>query len=90
MPGGDHHHRPDRHIGIPPVFRQINCVRIPAGSFTFLGPLCVVQFTNYLPAVVATLIAGRLAETLAYLVICLVKIPALRTARPAWDLAGLW
>jgi O-antigen/teichoic acid export membrane protein len=70
-------------------FRQINCVRIPAGSFTFLGPLCVVQFTNYLPAVVATLIAGRLAETLAYLVLCLVKIPSLRTRpRPAWDLAG--
>ncbi len=70
-------------------FRQINCVRIPAGSFTFLGPLCVVLVTNYLPAVVAVLIAGRLAETLAYLAVCMVKIPALRTRpRLAWELVG--
>ncbi len=70
-------------------FRQINCVRIPAGSFTFLGPLCVVLFTNSLPVVVAVLIAGRLAETLAYLALCLLKIPALRThPRLAWDLVG--
>ncbi len=70
-------------------FRQINCVRIPAGSFTFLGPLCVVLITNYLPAVVAVLIAGRLAETLAYLALCLVKIPALRTRpRVEWALVA--
>lgn len=61
------------------LFRQINYVRIPAGSFTFLGPLCVLPFSNSLPVIVAVLIAGRLAETLAYFGFCLRCIPALRT-----------
>ncbi|MCA1809625.1 MAG: polysaccharide biosynthesis C-terminal domain-containing protein, partial [Lentisphaerae bacterium] len=59
-------------------FRAINFVRIPTGSFTFWGPLCVLPFSNSLSYVVAILLVGRLVETTVFLLLCLYKIPELR------------
>ncbi len=59
-------------------FRLINLIRIPAGSFTFLGPLCVLPFTRSILAVVVVLVAGRTVAMVAYLVACLKTVPVLR------------
>lgn len=59
-------------------FRMINLVRIPAGSFTFLAPLCVLPFTRNIAIVVLVLIAGRMTEMTAYFIGSLRALPVLR------------
>ncbi|MDP6629984.1 MAG: oligosaccharide flippase family protein, partial [Kiritimatiellia bacterium] len=59
-------------------FRMINLIRIPAGSFTFLAPLCVLPFTRNIAMVVLVLILGRLTEMCAYFVGSLRALPVLR------------
>jgi len=59
-------------------FRMINLIRIPAGSFTFLAPLCVLPFTRNIAAVVLVLILGRLTEMCAYFIGSLRALPMLR------------
>ncbi len=59
-------------------FRMINLIRIPAGSFTFLAPLCVLPFTRNISAVVLVLIFGRLTEMSAYFIGSLRALPVLR------------
>ncbi len=59
-------------------FRMINLIRIPAGSFTFLAPLCVLPFTRNIAVVVLVLILGRITEMSAYLVGSLRALPVLR------------
>ena len=59
-------------------FRMINLIRIPAGSFTFLAPLCVLPFTRDLAAVVLVLILGRMTEMSAYFIGSLRALPVLR------------
>jgi len=59
-------------------FALINAVRVPLGTFTFLGPLLVLPFSKNLWAVVLVLLAGRLAEWLVYFTLCLRVVPALR------------
>ena len=59
-------------------FGLINIVRVPLGSFTFIGPLLVLPFSNNLFPVVLILIAGRVVEWLSYFIMCLHEIPELR------------
>ncbi len=59
-------------------FALINMVRIPIGSFTFVGPLLVLPFSTRLSHVVLVLLAGRVAEFAIYFVSCLKVVPALR------------
>ncbi|OGV71282.1 MAG: hypothetical protein A2269_09125 [Lentisphaerae bacterium RIFOXYA12_FULL_60_10] len=59
-------------------FRLVNLLRMPAGAFTFLGPVLVLPFTTNLTVVVAVLIAGRVAECLGYLGGCFAALPLLR------------
>jgi len=47
-------------------FRLINTIRLFTGAYTFLGPVCVLPFTNNLVVVVAVLILGRTIECLVY------------------------
>lgn len=49
-------------------FGIINLVRVPMGTYIFLGPLCVLPFTNNLVPVVSVLIAGRVVECMIYFV----------------------
>jgi len=66
-------------------FKLINLIRVPMGSFFFLGPLLVVPFFPFLEAMVWTIIAGRLIELLLYIGWCFKKYSILR--KPVWDLA---
>jgi len=59
-------------------FGLINAVRVPIGSFTFIGPLLVLPFSRNLFPVVMILLAGRVAEWLIYFLLCLHDLPALR------------
>lgn len=59
-------------------FRLLNMIRIPAGSYTFLSPLCVLPFTHRLDVVVLVLIAGRSVEMICYFLGCLSAMPSLR------------
>jgi len=59
-------------------FGLINAVRVPIGSFTFIGPLLVLPFSKSLFPVVMILLAGRLTEWLIYFLLCLHDVPALR------------
>lgn len=65
-------------------FKLINLIRIPMGSFYFLGPLLVVPFFPTLGAVVLALMVGRVVECLIYMVWCFRRYPHLR--RPAFGL----
>ena len=59
-------------------FKLLNLIRIPAGSYTFLSPLCVLPFTHRLDVVVLVLIAGRSVEMICYFLGCLSAMPSLR------------
>jgi O-antigen/teichoic acid export membrane protein len=59
-------------------FGLINAVRLPMGVFTYLGPVLVLPVSHSIAAVVAVLIGVRLAGWLAYLLLCLRTLPALR------------
>ena len=59
-------------------FGVINLIRIPLGSFTFIGPLLVLPFSKGLFPVVLILLAGRVVEWLSYFVMCLREVPELR------------
>jgi O-antigen/teichoic acid export membrane protein len=62
-------------------FRLINLIRIPLGMATYLAPLAVIPFTANLAAVVAVLIAVRMAEFIIFMIACLHILPALRQQR---------
>jgi len=51
-------------------FFLINALRFPMGVYTFVGPLCVLPFTNNLIVIVSVLIAGRTIECLLYFGAC--------------------
>ena len=59
-------------------FGLINLIRVPLGSFTFIGPLLVLPFSNSLFPVVLILIAGRIIEWFCYFIMCLYEVPELR------------
>ena len=59
-------------------FGAINLLRVPMGSFTFIGPLIVILFSKSLVTVVAVLVAGRALSWALHLFVCLRLIPVLR------------
>ena len=59
-------------------FDFVNAVRIPIGALTFLGPLLVLHFSQSILYIVSFLVAVRLVELLANLLLCFRVIPALR------------
>jgi O-antigen/teichoic acid export membrane protein len=59
-------------------FGLVNAIRIPTGAFSYLGPLLVLFLSRSLEAVVAVLVAGRLASWLIHLFFCLRVMPELR------------
>ncbi len=59
-------------------FGLTNLVRIPAGTFSFIGPLLVLPYTHNLYALTAVMLAGRVAEFVALFIICLGVSPSLR------------
>lgn len=59
-------------------FGLINLIRVPVGSFTFIGPLLVLPFSRNLFPVVLVLLAGRVVEWLSYFTMCLREMPELR------------
>ena len=59
-------------------FGLINIVRIFMGSFTFLGPLLVLPFTQNLFLIVIVLIMGRFITWVIYLLFCFRIMPVLR------------
>lgn len=59
-------------------FRVINLIRTPMGLFSFIGPLCVLPFSDRLVPVTIVLVAGRAAGAVAYWLACLRSMPGLR------------
>lgn len=59
-------------------FGLINAVRIPMGTFTFVGPLLVLPFSVNIMVVVSTLIVAQLLSLLLYCLLILRVMPALR------------
>ena len=59
-------------------FDLVNIIRVPMGFFTFLGPLCVLPFSNSLITLVEVLLMGRVVAWAAHLVLCLRIVPALK------------
>jgi O-antigen/teichoic acid export membrane protein len=64
-------------------FDLITALRIPAGVFTFAGPLLVLPFSSSLVPVVGVLVAVRFLSCLAHLLVCFRVMPELRQ-RVAW------
>lgn len=60
-------------------FDLVNLVRVPMGVWTFVGPLLVLPLSTSLDAVVAALVAGRVATTIWHAVLVDRAIPVLRT-----------
>jgi len=58
-------------------FALITIIRIPVGILTFIGPLCVLPFSNSLVPVVITLVFIKLISCFAYIVSCLKVYPPL-------------
>lgn len=72
-------------------FPLVNAIRVPAGAFTFVGPLLVLPFSRELYPIVLVLLAGRVVQWMVFLASCLRVVPGLR-ARRAFsrrDLPGL-
>lgn len=58
-------------------FGLINLVRVPAGIFSFLGPLLVLPYSHDLYALTAILLAGRTLEFIAFFSLCFKVSPTL-------------
>jgi O-antigen/teichoic acid export membrane protein len=58
-------------------FDMVNIVRGPVGALAYLGPLASLHYSNTLPPVVATLLAGRLIFCVAYGWMCVRSHPEL-------------
>lgn len=73
-------------------FKLVNGIRMPAGIFTFVGPLLVLPFSTRLSNIVLILLAGRLAEWIVFFVSCINTIPGvLGTTQPVQrNLGGLF
>jgi O-antigen/teichoic acid export membrane protein len=67
-------------------FDLVNLLRIPLGTFSFLGPLAVLPFSHSLIAVVSVLLVSRIIAWLAHLLVCFRILPSLRT-RPVLELS---
>jgi O-antigen/teichoic acid export membrane protein len=63
-------------------FDVVNIIKAPFGALTYLGPLAALPFSHELPAVVATLVVGRLLSCTAYGFACLKLYPELRQKSP--------
>ena len=50
-------------------------IRAPLGALTYLGPLAALYYSNALPAVVLTLVIGRVFSCVAFLFVCLKLYP---------------
>jgi O-antigen/teichoic acid export membrane protein len=59
-------------------YSWINYIRTINGLFTYVGPLCVLPFTQNLFVVVAVLMVVRVLGLIAYFIGCLVVLPELR------------
>lgn len=59
-------------------FFLVNVLRLPFGTFTFLGPLATLPFSTDLAVMVTVLIAGRCLEILTYGWACFRVAPVLR------------
>lgn len=59
-------------------FGLINAINVPMGVFSFLAPLLVLPFSHHLVPIVLTLIIGRFAGVLIYLLGCYHVIPEMR------------
>lgn len=57
-------------------FAALNLIRIPMGTFTFLGPLCVLPFSTNLVPVVGVLVAGRVVACALYFILYIRCCPA--------------
>ncbi|SED08478.1 Membrane protein involved in the export of O-antigen and teichoic acid [Burkholderia sp. WP9] len=57
-------------------FDVTNGVRVLQGIWTFVGPVCVLPFSVRLDAMVAVLLVGRAASTLAYAVAVYRELPS--------------
>lgn len=77
-------------------FDTVNLIRIPAGVFSFIGPLLGLPYSHDLSALTAILLTGRIVEFAALLTSCLAAFPALRvgcqfnrqTVRPLLSFGG--
>jgi O-antigen/teichoic acid export membrane protein len=69
-------------------FRILNFIRIPMTMFSLAGPLLVLPFSANLVPIVAVLVLGRLAGTLAHVIACFRAIPALRHLLIDFSLMG--
>ncbi len=56
-------------------FKLLNAIRIPTGTYTFVGPLLVLPLSTRLSAVVLALLAGRLVEWTIFFLACLKTLP---------------
>lgn len=59
-------------------FDLVNSVRLPAGLYTYLAPMCATFFSGSLPLVAALLLIGRILASAALLAQCLHLHPELR------------
>ncbi len=62
-------------------FRAANLANIPVSAMYYLGPLLVLHFINSLVAVITVLVLCRVANVIAYWIICVRALPELKHAR---------
>lgn len=62
-------------------FRAANLANIPVSAMYYLGPLLVLRFVDSLVAVITVLVLCRIANVLAYWIICVRALPELKHAR---------
>lgn len=69
-------------------FDLVNYVRVPVNASIFLLPALALPFGVGLPGIVLLLVVARLAGTIAYLLLCLRRFPALHRTY-AWNSAAV-
>jgi O-antigen/teichoic acid export membrane protein len=70
-------------------FRVLNIIRSAAGVFSFLGPLAILWYSTRLTAILLVLAASQLTMCCCLGMLCLRRLPALRTSMPfAWNELG--
>lgn len=73
-------------------FGWLTAIRVPLNAGTFLGPVALLPFTQSLVPLIGTLLAARLAATLAHLEACRRTVPGLlrRSSEPRIPTRHIW
>lgn len=64
------------------AFATTNSIRIPLGVASYIGPVVALQYTTWLPFVVATIVMARILAFVAHFAVCAARFQYMRRLAP--------